>query len=809
MKHSSSSPSPSSTGLVQEALLILSGHPSSILSSSQSNQTFHPSSIACLSRISSIAQKYCSIHDYAKSIIRSSHSSVEVEDQQHLAQSSAILGLCSSILSELAVYQDLLINLEFRLLSHHPSLVPVDHLNRPAPPLSGIVAEISEWEPIFKGLSSLLNQLDPQSTHGPDVNTLRTGGSPHLIWLTYQHSQTGSPRLSELFTVLQRSVERVWMDSFRSFVIYGECPTEGDEERHSHRSNKSLVNDLFHVRTLSSQADGAANQHLIQFALREDALPALPCLSPRVYLLESIRQICLSLSVLNHLDRPISKDGSSLRSSQGYTKNRIHLPLKVQSDLRKILKSIDGPSHSKFRLAIESVEGLISNYLFTTYLTPTITFKALRTVTDVFLLRHSTLSSHLVQGFTRLRSNRLKIESSLASSSRGRISVTLNDRELDVILLKASLNTDLGDENGPRRALSLEGFKFTLLSDESSHTQSTFSRFTKILLNDAHPTLLTYTPPVGLSLFITPKICETYSKINSCLFAFLLTRHRLQNSLLELIQKERSRSRWVRDDSRKNFKRICFESLRKMTWFIEIMIDHFWQDVIDPSIENILFKNFQRTDESQAGSKQTEKDDDDCGSGDYNDNNLLSGKTFYKTHLKFLVCLKIGLGFDSEIILKDLSELIESINGLIREYESWNFELLPGLLTDNYHFNPGKQHQRRSINEREGEDYGDDQVRMIDERQFRVIEIEGKFEKDLKSFMNHLKQTDLTNKDNKKSGDAEEEEDSSRSRWDDRVAEEGDVDEVEEKSMMVEGLMIRRKCIELLVLRLDFNEWFK
>lgn len=309
----------------QLALLILAGHPHP--HPHPSNLILHPGAIQSLQSIHLIAKLYLSINHFVQS----------------QASTPALASLASAIQRELVHYHSLLANLEYRLLSHHPSLVPYQSNLQPCPPLSAILAELNPWHSIFIGLHAFLKHLQSNPTS--------VWSTPELIQLLYLHSQSGSAQLSEIFSRLQKAIEHLWLDTFRSFVIYGQRPHEHSTHHHS---DHQLLHDLFlaqRSRPAGLTSDQLKHQPLL-YQLKPGALPSLPSLNPHPSLLQSIAQICLALSILSHLYNANTDRTRSTRLPM-----KLVLPSGLQSQLADALSEVNHLSHPGFRHAIESVQG--------------------------------------------------------------------------------------------------------------------------------------------------------------------------------------------------------------------------------------------------------------------------------------------------------------------------------------------------------------------------------------------------------------------------------------------------------------------
>ncbi|KAH9811890.1 hypothetical protein DFH28DRAFT_980884, partial [Melampsora americana] len=245
------------TSITQEALLLLS----------------EPNLINSIESLHSISNLYQSIIQFIKS------------NQNHIItksnQSLALTSLASALSRELIEYQTLLTDLEFKLLSHHPTL----------------------------------------------------------------------PQLSKILNRIQISIEHLWVDALRSFVIYGQRPQETNSIHH----DIQLIDDLFLAQRVSPPGittDQIKHQPLV-YLLKPNALPHLPSLNPHSRILHSIDQICLALSILSHLHQLKSNRSRSNRLSP----LKLILPTQLQSQLAHTLSKVDHLSHPAFRHTIEAVQG--------------------------------------------------------------------------------------------------------------------------------------------------------------------------------------------------------------------------------------------------------------------------------------------------------------------------------------------------------------------------------------------------------------------------------------------------------------------
>ncbi|KNZ55771.1 hypothetical protein VP01_2588g1 [Puccinia sorghi] len=479
------------------------------------------------------------------------------------------------IRAELANYQHQLIRIEHKLLTHHSELVPA---NSKATPLSAIIAELNPWSNILQALAQLIHLT---SSH--DQNLTQLIQRVHL-----HHSRSGYPHIQSLFSRIQVSLEQRWLNTFREFLIYGHQPLTPLE------------------------------------------LPILPALQPIHPLAQSLLHISHARDILKLLIQQLPH--------RSYTKNstKIFLPPLLQELLRNALANIHSLSHPHFRIAIKNIQEILSNYLFSTYLTPEILSKTIRTMTDIFLMRGATFAGNLVAEMKQLKARH---------AARGRHG-SVTSRELEVVFLKAGINTEEVGEVavGGQQALDLEGFSLGLMQpgslEETAFNRAILSATTTTNTNNNnHHQLvqLSYTPPPGLSFLFSPQVCRRYSAIHACLFAFLIAQQSCKDIWRDLAQKDRLRSRLStvvheEEEEWRQLARLAFEALRRMTWFINTMVDYFLQDVVDPSMHQ-LTQELNHQDDTEQEREESKGD---------------SSGEFLTIHGSFLGRIEVGLGLSTD-----------------------------------------------------------------------------------------------------------------------------------------------------------------
>ena len=313
----------------------------------------------------------------------------------------------------------------------------------------------------------------------------------------------------------------------------------------------------------------------------------------------------------------------------------------------------------------------------------------------MFFLRHSTFAGNLVEGMIRLKTRRAGMGG--GEAPRIRRLASLSERELDVVLLKAGISTELGEDPAGRQ-LDLDGFSFGLLgidehggSQESARTGASLIErtFSQSILNRAQPVLLTYAPRPGLSLFLTQPICESYSTIHSCLFAFLIAQQSFKDSWRELTQKERLRTRLegsprartlgrIGARHAQEIERVAFEGLRRMGWFVNLMVDHFFQDVIEQSIQLLSKEINVHYQHASTGKGEFSEEGEEGGE---RPKGRGTSADFFKIHASFLGLVETGLGLKNARSSAIMKDLLSCCAGFLLDLESWSFELVPNLLS--------------------------------------------------------------------------------------------------------------------------------
>jgi hypothetical protein len=284
--------------MIHESLLVLAGHPSSLLPETGSLPDLpflHPGELASLARIQSIACLYKRVRSYCTSSL--SAATTPSGSRPTRAHSC----LCAALLEQLESYSSLIRSLEQRILSRDSDLVgPTSKV-----PLSSVAAAVGNWETTLSGLCRLVDNLEERRD--------KSWTATDLINLLHRNGQTGLPELGRILADSQARVELVWIKDFTAFVVHATLPP----------GQESLVRVSEDNR----------------YVFPPENLPSLPNLEPPQAVLGTLQQICLALSILHRA---------------GET-NRLGLPRGLKSSLQDSLAGSTGPGERVFARRLDDI----------------------------------------------------------------------------------------------------------------------------------------------------------------------------------------------------------------------------------------------------------------------------------------------------------------------------------------------------------------------------------------------------------------------------------------------------------------------
>lgn len=197
--------------------------------------------------------------------------------------------------------------------------------------------------------------------------------------------------------------------------------------------------------------------------------------------------------------------------------------------------------------------------------------------------------------------------------------------------------------------------------------------------------VLTYLLPWPLDLFLTPSALSSYN----ALFAFLSTLRKIHIQVLgtwvSLSNSQRARRRWTgtgeggtKEDRplRESFSRYAWGCARTMNWFLEVLMEYTWSDVIDEEYNSLRtqlakFRSTNNRDRELAGS---ESYDQNLEHLDFNTLRIL--------HNVYLGNLLNNTLVGQSTLMATLKTIFQICERLVAQIERWGGDVLPPLLSE-------------------------------------------------------------------------------------------------------------------------------
>ncbi|EJD54547.1 hypothetical protein AURDEDRAFT_79521 [Auricularia subglabra TFB-10046 SS5] len=203
--------------MLAELLLILAGHPSSLLLEDGRTVTpalaelLHPGEKDVVEFLATIASRYRRL--------RQSCASLSTRSSRYVA------ALCRTLSDLLArEYDTLIIDVEGRVLRRDSSMVATGSYV----PLSTIKATFSKWSAPLAALNTLFDALEQDCA--PATNPLWYPGP--LLDLLLERASTGVHLVAFVFSTLAHSVQVVWKAQLACFIIHGRSEQFASPETH-------------------------------------------------------------------------------------------------------------------------------------------------------------------------------------------------------------------------------------------------------------------------------------------------------------------------------------------------------------------------------------------------------------------------------------------------------------------------------------------------------------------------------------------------------------------------------------------------
>ena len=196
--------------MLAELLLILAGHPSSLLVNAGDGtltctpalaELLHPGEVDTIQFLANqVASRYRHVLDACARLVSASRY---------------VAALCRAVLDLLQEqYDDLIVKVEALILHRDSSIVA----SGSAVPLSAIKAHFSVWAAPLAALCALFSELEKDCT--PATNPLWFPG-PLLDLLLSRGARSGVETIADIFSRIARAVQYVWKTQLASFILHG------------------------------------------------------------------------------------------------------------------------------------------------------------------------------------------------------------------------------------------------------------------------------------------------------------------------------------------------------------------------------------------------------------------------------------------------------------------------------------------------------------------------------------------------------------------------------------------------------------
>lgn len=197
--------------------------------------------------------------------------------------------------------------------------------------------------------------------------------------------------------------------------------------------------------------------------------------------------------------------------------------------------------------------------------------------------------------------------------------------------------------------------------------------------------VLTYLLPWPLDLFLTPSALSSYNG----LYAYLSTLRKVHIRVLEtwvsLSNSQRARRRWTGTGEggtaedrplRESFARCAWGLARTMNWFLEVLMEYTWIDVIDEEYNSLRTQlgKFPSTDDGKG---------DALGNNVHNETReQLDFNTLRILHNVYLGNLLSNTLVGQSTLMTTLRTIFEICELFVAQVERWGGDVLPPLLSE-------------------------------------------------------------------------------------------------------------------------------
>ncbi|GJJ09549.1 hypothetical protein Clacol_003772 [Clathrus columnatus] len=529
--------------------------------------------------------------------------------------------VCSTILFILTTeYESLVVETEAKILKGD-----IAYVSRGASiAVSSIRAIFSEWDAPMKALELFIDRLEQKPSWPPGP----------LIDLIMDRTDSGIQTVSNIFSKIFLAIQKLWSSDLTAFLVYG---------------------------TVS------------------DNLPLIIEKSPSVFVFQEASMPCC---VSEHIKSSIIHIGRSVTAVKRVP-NAKQIPRDMSMEHTKLIGNLSLQDIHQFEDGINQIKNTISEWLWINILTKEDVEETLESLANYFLMRNGEFGVSLIREFERLKLSRL-ISRPVTQQSQ-----VIREQDLHRAVLRASLGTSAQHDptfsrlrfilpSGPLRPLLP-----TLLPSKSQTSQRT--SMDDMLIGTQ--LVLSYLLPWPLDLFLTSSALSSYNGLFAYLSTLRKTHIRILETWVSLSNSQRARRRWTgtgeggtEEDQplRNSLARRAWGCARTMNWFLEILMEYTWSDVIDEEYSSLKTQltKFRSVNNRNRESTESNSVHDHVTIGQLDFNTLRVLHNIYLGNL--LNNSLVG----QPILMTTLRNVFETCELFIAQVERWGGDVLPPLLSE-------------------------------------------------------------------------------------------------------------------------------
>ncbi|KDN48898.1 hypothetical protein K437DRAFT_255457 [Tilletiaria anomala UBC 951] len=604
--------------MLSEIILILAGHPSSffeqvaegsstlpssLLSSlsasvqAKEHLPLHPGERAQLEYLATLAHKCSAIKLFATSHIEHarrcalkqaslrpgtrprkvlSKDGVLLDASGQEERSAHLAPLCARILRHLEGWDDLIVDLEDRILQRDTSLVAA----RSYVSLATIRVEVQVWESRLNALGRLVGMLLKGPEHSVALSIQQPGADPLelpriagglsgwtgglLIDMLTHMADTGVSRVANLMAELRDAVEDSWKILLCDWICHGTA----------NGSPVSLGSNM-----ISQGPDALVEQDEDgTWHLRPHSLPS---------------------SISSVTSDAILYGGRAIWRVKTHTEIG-HVPAALMAAHVEMLQcpEIRPSTPHAFAKVVLEIKQDVGEWLWRNVLTDQAVISALQDLGNYFLLRSGNFALSLIEEIDDVQRQK-------SISARTVASGQLLESDLDLALQRASIGTELEDHpslellHWQKHSAHLTRLRHHHITDPNSSTPEAAS--SAVVFDDDLVGInarLCYAADFPLDLFLSSAELEVYTRIFSYLVAIRRTHNRVLSCWTSLSNNQRLRRRFTgtseggsskeEASQRMTLLRLTWSLAKDMLWFLDTLMGHFQTDIIEVQFIRLL-----------------------------------------------------------------------------------------------------------------------------------------------------------------------------------------------------------------------------